>query len=201
MKKFLAIVILLVVAFAGGFVVSKYLEANQTYSIDPEILSEEIVEISEMATYQDTYTATVPYKSDKKSFPIFKQYKIPFSEKSMVVKYSGVLKMGPKMKGFSKADIDISKITKTVTVTLPHSEVLSHEILEGTWEIGDQKNGLFNPLKPEDDSKLRKQAKKQALENMDLDSMLAKADENAAEQIRSFLQVACPNMEIEVEFK
>lgn len=201
MKKFLAILIALIIAFAGGFVVSHFVGAEEEYSIDPEILSQEVKEISEMATNQDTYTMTVPYDGGKKSFPIFNKYKIPFSEKSMVVKFSGVIKMGPDMKDFSEKNFDIDRKAKTMKVTIPHSKILSHEILEDSWEIGDQKNGLFNPLKPEDDSNLRKLAKKQALEEQDVDALLAKADEKAAEQIKSFLQIACPKMDIEIEFK
>lgn len=201
MKKLLAIIIALAIAFAGGYFVSWYFDAEEEYSVDPEILSQEIVEISEMATNQDTYSMSVPYNGGKKSFPIFDQYKIPFSEKTMVVKFSGTIKMGLKMDGFTADNIEVDQEAKTVKVTLPHSVVLSHEILEDTWEVGNQKNGLFNHLNPEDDSKLRKQAKEQALEKQDIDSMLAEADENAEKQIRNFLQAACPGMDIEVEFK
>ena len=159
MKKFLAIVIALIIAFIGGFVASHFIGQDEEYSIDPEILAQEVTEITELATNQETYTMTVPYDGGQKSFPIFDKYKIPFSEKSMVVKYSGILKMGPDMEKFSKKDMDVDRTAKTIKVTIPHSEILSHEIVEDTWEIGDQKNGLFNPLKPEDDSNLRKLAK------------------------------------------
>ncbi|MDO4176206.1 MAG: DUF4230 domain-containing protein [Bacillota bacterium] len=201
MKKFLAIVIALIIAFIGGFVTAHVIQPEEEYSIDPEVISQELVEISDLATYQDTYTMTVPYDGGKKSFPIFEKYKIPFSEKSMVVKYNGVLKLGPNLKNLSKDDIDIDRSAKTMKVTLPHSEVLSHEILEDTWEIGDKKNGLFNSLKPEDDSNLRKLAKEQALEEQDIDALLEKADENAEKQIKAFLQIACPKYDIEIEFK
>ena len=89
----------------------------------------------------------------------------------------------------------------TVTLTIPHSEVLSNEIDEDSWVLKDEKNGLFNPLKPEDDSKLRKLAKENVLEKLDMEGLYQKADANAEEQLQNFLGLACPDSEIVIEFK
>lgn len=199
MKRVLAVIIALVVGFAGGFVAAKQLGKKDVVkpSIDFEILKQEVKEISELATLQETYTAKVPYNTESKKLWKTK-FKIPFSSKSMVAEYSATLKMGLKL---TDDNYDVKGDDNAITVTLPHSEILSHEIDEDSWVLKDEKNGLFNPLKPEDDSKLRKLAKNRALEELDMDSLFKKADENAQEQIKDFLVLACPNAEITVIFK
>ena len=198
MKKILAFIIALVVGFAGGFVVAKTMQKdNGEANYDLEILKQEVKEISELATLQDTYTLNVPYTSESKK--LWKtNIKIPFSEKSMVVEYNATLKFGLKL---TDDNYDIKADGDTITVVLPHSEILSHEIDEDSWVLKDKKNGLFNPLKPEDDSALRKYAKKNALKELDMDELYKEADENAQKQIEDFLKLACPDAEIIVEFK
>lgn len=199
MKSVLAVIIALVVGFAGGFVVTKQLEKQdkEKATIDIEILKEEVKNISELATLQETYTASVPYNTDSKKLWKTK-IKIPFSSKSMVAEYSATIKLGLKL---TDDNYDLKSDDSTIRVILPHSEILSHEIDEDSWVLKDEKNGLFNPLKPEDDSKLRKLAKKTVLEELDMDKLYKEADENAKEQIEDFLKLACPDNEIVVEFK
>ncbi len=199
MKSVLAVIIALVVGFAGGFVVTKQLEKQdkEKATIDIEILKEEVKNISELATLQETYTASVPYNTDSKKLWKTK-IKIPFSNKSMVAEYSATIKLGLKL---TDDNYELKSDDSTIRVILPHSEILSHEIDEDSWVLKDEKNGLFNPLKPEDDSKLRKLAKKTVLEELDMDKLYKEADENAKEQIEDFLKLACPDNEIIVEFK
>ena len=155
------------------------------------------MEVSELATLEDTYTLTVPYTSESKKF--WKtNIKIPFSEKSMVAQYNATLKLGLKL---TDDNYDVKADGDTITVTVPHSVILSHEIDEDSWILLDKKNGLFNLLKPEDDSDLRKYAKKNALKELDMDALYQQADENAEEQLTNFLGAANPDAEIIVEFK
>lgn len=198
MKQVLAFIIALVVGFGGGFFVAKSMQNDGGKgSYDLEILKEQVKEVSELATLQDTYTLTVPYTSESKK--LWKtNIKIPFSEKSMVAQYDATLKLGLKL---TDDNYDIKADGDTITVTVPHSVILSHEIDEDSWILLDKKNGLFNLLKPEDDSNLRKYAKKNALKELDMDALYQQADENAQEQLQNFLGTACPDAEIVVEFK
>lgn len=197
MKKVLAVIIALVIGFAAGIVAPIFLKTEpEEPNLDLTLLKEEVKEISELATLQETYTLNVPYNSGNKK--LWKtNIKIPFSEKKMVVEYDATLKLGVKL---DDNNFDVKEKDGTITVTIPHSEILSHEINEDSWVLKDKKNGLFNPLKPEDDSALRKYAKEEALKELDMDSLYQKADKEAQDQIGSFLQVACPDEEIVVEF-
>lgn len=201
MKNVLAVIIALIVGLAGGFggglYYAKQANKDPEPSIDIEILKEEIKEISELATCQDTYKASVPYSTESKKF--WKtDIKIPLSSKSMVAEYSATIKLGIKL---TDENYDVKADDETITVTIPHSEILSHEIDEDSWELKDKKNGLFNPLKPEDDSELRKLAKKQVNEKLDMDALYQKADENAQDQIQKFLELSNPDATVVVEFK
>lgn len=196
-KTIIACVLALAVGFGGGLFYNHKVEERAMGSIDFTILSEQITEISELATIQDTYKANVPY--DGKTRKFWKtDWDIPFSQKTMDVEFKGTIKLGPDMKDLSAKNFKLDKETKTLTVTIPHSKVLSHEIDEDSWTIKDQKNGLFNRLTPQDDSDLHKMAKKQGLKKVDLDKLLAKADEKAQEQIKEFLGLAYKNLTIEV---
>ncbi|MDO4175849.1 MAG: DUF4230 domain-containing protein [Bacillota bacterium] len=207
MKKILAIIIALVIGFAGGFIVCKYLnEKPDGKVIDSTILSEEVIEISELSTIQDTYENQVPYQGEAKGFfkkpeSFLNEHGIHIFDKELEVKYKGILKFGLDMSNFSEDDIVVDVDKKTVTATIPKSKILSHEINEDSWEIIDERNGLFNPLTPKDDSDLRKYAKEQALEKIDIDAKLAEADEKAVEQITKLLEMACPGMEVIVTTK
>jgi len=198
MKKVLAIIIAVVVGFGGGFFVAKSMQNdNGKGHYDLEVIKEQVKEVSELATLEDRYTLTVPYTSESKN--LWKtNIKIPFSEKSMVAQYDATLKLGLKL---TDDNYDVKADADTITVTVPHSVILSHEIDEDSWILLDKKNGLFNLLKPEDDSDLRKYAKKNALKELDMDALYQQADENAEEQLKNFLGAANPDAEIIVEFE
>ena len=198
MKKVLAFIIALAIGFGGGFFIAKTWEKDSPgASVDVQVLKEQVKEISELATLQETYTLSVPYTGESKK--LWKtNIKIPFSEKSMIAEYNATLKLGLKL---TNDNYDLKADDDTVTLTIPHSEVLSNEIDEDSWVLKDEKNGLFNPLKPEDDSKLRKLAKENVLEKLDMEGLYQKADANAEEQLQNFLGLACPDSEIVIEFK
>lgn len=199
MKKYMAVVIALIAGFCAGFV---YAVITEDADSDPKdydfaLISEEIKEISELASLEERYSAEVPYTS--KSRKLWKTgIDIPLSKKGLTAEYDGIIKMGLDMKDFSEKNINVSGDGQKITVSLPKSVILSHEIDEDSWVLKDKKNGLFNRLKPEDDAKLRKYAKKQALKAIKTDELLKHADENASAQIKSLLETICPGVEIEV---
>lgn len=197
MKSVVAVIIALVVGFAGGFIVCKKTAEPkpEPVPVDVTILSQEVKDIAELATCEDTYKITIPYEGE--ALKLWK-IKIPFSEKSMVVEYMAKLKLGLDLTD-DNYKVDVKG--DTVTVTIPHSEVLSHEIIEESWVLKDKDNGLFNPLTPEDDSAARQYGEKMALEKLDMDALYKQADDTAKAQIEKFLGLACPDATIVVQFK
>lgn len=209
MKKILAIIISLVIGFGGGFFAAyTYLNNNgdEGEGYDFKILSEQITEISELASLEYTYKAEMPYKGKtkdifKKPEGFFNKLGINVFSNDMTIAYEGTMKFGVDMSEFTEKDITIDKENKTITAKIPHSKLLSHEINEDSWMITEEKNGMFNKLEPSDDASARKQAKEQALETEKIDKLIAKADTKTQKQIKKFLELSCPKMEVNVEFK
>ena len=199
MKKFLAILITIIVALGVGFAAGYQFAQNSNDKPDRDTVEEKILEISELATFEYDYTdqGKLP-KSAKKLLG----FEIPLTAKEMVIKYSGVIKMGPKLKeGDEKVNLEVDVDANKITVYIPHSEILSHEIDEDSMEVVYIKNGVFNSVTPEDTNELRKKMKEQKEKSIKDSDFLQIADEKAVEQFTTFLNTLYPDMEAEVEFK
>ena len=136
--------------------------------------------IGELATMEYLYTDAGQY-SDSISVGNFN---IPFTEKNFTIKWDGVIKAG----------IDVTKITtelkqeeKNLVVYLPQAEILSHDPDKDSIEVLDEKDGLFNPVRVDDqvkfDAACEKAMEERAIEN----GLLEKAQENAKELILQLL--------------
>ncbi len=193
MKKALAIIITVIVALGIGFAGGYQFAQNHADKPDSDTIEEKILEISELATFEYDYTdqGKLP-KSSKKILG----FDIPLTSKEMVIKYSGVIKMGPALKDNMK--VALNEGANKVTITIPHSEILSHEIDENSIEVVYVKNGVFNSVTPKDTNKLRKDMKAQKEKSIKKSDFLELADEKAIEQITSFMNTVYPDLETEV---
>jgi len=194
MRKVLVILFMFVVCFVAGFIYGQkadfnlFTKGDNTYKIGT--IEKQVKEISELATLEYRYTNTDVFEGD--SLKLFGK-NVPFTSKSMTVQYDGIVKLGPDM---SKATADLKK-TK-LTITIPESKVLSHEIDEDSWKILDKNNGIFNPVTPEDNQDFRKECKKTMEKTLDEKGLIKKANTNAKKQIQSFFQAAYPDLEVVV---
>lgn len=145
-----------------------------------DIINATIQGIGELATMEYLYTDAGQY-SDSISVGNFN---IPFTEKNFTIKWDGVIKAG----------IDVTKITtelkqeeKILVVYLPQAEILSHDPDKDSIEVLDEKDGLFNPVRVDDqvkfDAACEKAMEERAIEN----GLLEKAQENAKELILQLL--------------
>ena len=156
--------------------------------ITSSILKEELKYVKDLVTVEYRYT-----NADKAEFPghvLFGQ-NIPFTEKSFIVSYDGVIKYGVDL---SAVDIQVNESVKLVTVTVPQSRIISHEIPEAGFRALDEKNGLFNKIHIDDVTEFR-QAQKAAMEQKAVALELPKqAQEQAAAAIEALLS-ATPGMD------
>ncbi len=75
-----------------------------------------------------------------------------------------------------------------MTVKLPADRILSHDPDLDSVEVVDQKNGLFDPVTVEDQTKFNAECEK-AMEKKALErGLLEQAQENAKEVLRQLLQ-------------
>lgn len=169
--------------------------AKKDIAVTTEEFKVKLVEISEMATLEYDYDGT--FKYDGGSLQLLNR-DIPFTDKSMMVHYKGVIKIGADME---QANVRLNAAGNKIIVTVPHSKILSHEINEDSYEILDKSNGLFNRVKIEDDTEFRKLQKEETEKELEGNIIFDKADANLEVQLVNFLSFGYPNMNIVVEFK
>lgn len=195
-KRILVTILALVVGFVGGVVFaltadfSIFGNTGETY--DEKIIMEKITEISELSTLQDTYTGYIENDFGAKTL---KGHKIPLTNKSIKLEYEATVKMGPDL---STMNVAVDNETDTITVTIPHSKILSFEVDEDKFKAVDIKNGLFNRVQFDDNTEVRKMLKSVNKERIINDGRLDEADAKAVSQIKSFLETAYPEANIEV---
>lgn len=135
--------------------------------------------IEELNTYEYTFVNSAHYSDSRE---LFKKWKIPFTEKSFTLQWSGVIKTG----------IDLSKLKTNIkgdviTITIPAAEIFSYDVDEENVKLLDEKNNILNPISVDDklklDSATEKEMKQKAIEN----GILEKAQENAKSIILKLL--------------
>ena len=194
MKKALAILIVIALAFVGGFAVGVYYTNNHGDHYSSQTIEEKIIGISELAALEWDYTDEGEYTGDPKQVLGFN---IPFTKKSMRIQYSGTVKMGPDLQGNMKVDLDDA--ANAAKITIPHSKILSHEINEDSIQVIYIKNGIFNSVTPKNANELRKEMKEKKEKSIRQGDLLDLADTKAIEQITTFLNSVYPDLEVEVE--
>lgn len=193
------VTILVLVAFIVGAAASDMLDFDflplDKATYDMELLKEQITEISEMATLEYRYSGKATYEGE--SLKLFGK-NVPFTSKSMIVYYEGIIKLGSDLSGI---EIEPGEERDQLIVTIPHSKILSHEIDEDTWEVLDVKNGLFNRVTLEDNGEFVKQQKKNREKEVNKSDLPDQADEKMVSQLTGFLTMAYPDIQVEVKFK
>ncbi len=185
----------LLLGAALAFAAVGYLDTMQISApaITSSLLKEELKYVKDLVTVEYRYT-----NADKAEFPghvLFRQ-NIPFTGKSFIVSYDGVIKYGVDL---SAVEIRVNDVARTVTVTVPQSKIISHEMPEASFKALDEKNGLFNRIHIDDVTEFR-QAQKSAMEAKASEMGLPRqAQEQSGAAIEALLS-ATPGME-EYELK
>lgn len=151
---------------------------NPTITLD--IINAELKGIGELATMEYMYTNAAKFSDAKKLI----KWDIPFTEKNFILKWDGVIKAGIEV---DQITTDLNKSTGVLIVRIPKAKILSHDPDRESAEVLDEKDGLFNPVKLDDqlkfDAAIEKEMEARAIEN----GLLEKAQENAETVITSLL--------------
>ena len=197
--KHILTLIVLAAVFLAGAVVADVLNINYFSYVENRVsvdqMKVEIIEISEMSALQYNYEDDFEYDGGSLKF-LGKD--VPFTNKSMTVFYKGTVKIGTDME---KADISMNDAGNKVTISIPHSTVLSHEIDEDSFQVIDLDNGLFNRVKIDDDTDFRKEQKAAVEKKIHEDGVFEEADTNLEAQLTRYFEMAYPNVKVEVVFK
>lgn len=187
------IVIILITVFAKGYIsarntwkedkaeyekkiaelsdeVLKYVQLTKEVSISE--IETQILDIGELATIEYLYTNAGKFEDSEKALGI----KLPFSTKSFIAKWDGIIKAGVQM---DQVEVKLDKTDKVITITIPKAEILSHEIDNDSIETLDQKDGMFNKVTVDDVRDFDKASKEEMTQRAIENGILDKALENA----------------------
>lgn len=144
------------------------------------MIRSEIYDIGELATIEYLYTDAGKFENPKQLFGL----NVPFTTKSFISKWDGVIKAGVKI---DQIIVEINDVNKEIIVNMPKSAILSHEIEKESIETLDEKDGLFNPIKV-DDIRAFDKVSKEAMEERAIENgILDKATENAKKIIEKLV--------------
>lgn len=156
---------------------------EETSELDAVVLENQLTGISELASVTYSYTNMAQFRNSSEFYGM----KVPFTTKSFILTYDGVIKAGVDL---SAAEVRVSGTA--VTVKLPEAAILSHEIDEDSVEVFDEKTSIFNPFTVEDMAAFQAD-QKQAMEAKALDKgLLTEAAEKAKISVEALLTAALP---------
>ena len=140
-NKFFFLIILLCTTICTIIIYSIINNFNNDKVISNTLIAERLSKISELSTLKYSYSNIVAITDIKK----FKNFYIPFTEKSFLIKYSGYIKGEVDLK-----DLDILINKKSITITLKKSKILDHVINNEDFFVYDEKSSMFNKLSIQD---------------------------------------------------
>lgn len=176
--RILAFLLIALIAVYFFFFRKKFIGLNKEERVDN--LKASIEDIGDLVTVEYNYTDILTYKDSLTLMDM----KIPFTDKSYIIKYNGYIKAGVDL---SKAVVKDIKET-SVELDVPVATITDSVLDEKSMVILDQKNNIFNPLDLGDyQDTLKKELNARELKAKK-DGLLERAQDNADKILRKLLQ-------------
>lgn len=170
----------------AGLIIAAFLYAKSIFDVEEETkISSETVE-SALKEAKELTTLKYHYKNIA-SFENSQQFQgmtIPFTKKSFLYTYEGEIHAGVDLE---QAKVNINEEAKTINVTLPETEILSHDIDENSVMVYDEKNSIFNPLEMKDYSNFRKEEEAKVEKEAIDKGLLDEAKEQTLKAVKDIL--------------
>ncbi|MEF9991607.1 MAG: DUF4230 domain-containing protein [Peptostreptococcaceae bacterium] len=132
------LILFITIGIIIGTIISSGLIFPKNSPKDTSKVLNTIEEVTELSTSKYNYSDIVTITKDKS----FKNIKIPFTEKSFIIKYNGIVKGGIKSE-----DIVISHNNKnSISIDINKCSIIDHYIDEENVYVYDIKNALFNKV-------------------------------------------------------
>ena len=197
LNSILILFLILLIVGIGVFVYIKLpavFTIKDNYEQSSENVAFNLANIGELATQAGYFTNVQVVEDVKEIWGI----NVPGTHKKAIYSYDGIVKAG-----FDFADIklDVNKLTKKITVTLPDVRILSCELDEDSFKVYDQKNGAFNKLNLDDFNSTNARMKREVESKAKSYGILTNAKNNAENMISAMIYSAYPSTEYTVEFK
>ena len=141
-KKFnkqLILLIIIICVTICSYILYKF--NNDTYKDNTTVL-DTITKVIELNTVKYNYSNVITVQKDKS----FKNIKIPFTNKSFIIKYNGIIKGG-----IDSQDINIVKNTgNEISIEIDKCRILDHYIDDENIYVYDASNSIFNKLEAQE---------------------------------------------------
>lgn len=194
-KKFTLIKIIILIVLAAVIFIAGMMQMkkNMTPDITSELINNRLEDAKELTTLKYHYTNMGQFQNQSD----FYGWKVPFTTKSFIVSYDGVINAGVDLVGA------MVKVTgKKIQIMIPHAKILSHEIYEDSLQVFLEKDSIFNPIKISDYNDFSMD-QKQVVEEKAIDKgLLTEADKKSKEAIKDILRLDqyLKDYEITIEF-
>lgn len=155
---------------------------EQQPTITSDLLGQQLRSVQELVSVEYHYTNMGKFENQLD----FYGWKVPFTTKSFLVSYDGVIKAGVDLSG---AEVDVDVVRKAVTITLPESKILSHEIPEDSLQVFDETRNIFNPITIEDYTGFTRDQKAEVEQKAIDEGLLTDAAEKARGAVETFVSL------------
>ena len=172
----------------------KSLPLEKEVKVDSITLKELLLPASDLVSTKYTYTDVGIYENSKKAFGV----KIPLTTDKVIFTYSGIVSAGINL---SDVTFDINDLSKSITITIPPPQFMSHEMDESSFKFYDAKNSIFTETKLEDYTALMGELKSQKEEQLKNDGeFFPSVSENAKNVITDLLKIAESTSDYKINF-
>ena len=180
--KILLGIVAVVAVGAVGLLIGMNFGKEPEPVITADLIGQQLQDAQELVSVDYRYTNMGKFENQLD----FYGWNVPFTDKSFIVSYDGIIKAGVDL---SQVKPEVNEVTKTVTVTLPESRIISHEIPESSIQVFNEKDGLFTPITIEDYTGFT-QDQKGTVEQKAIDNgLLTAASQRAREAVSSLLSL------------
>ena len=170
-----AVLLLLLLAFWLG---ALWRGREQQPVITSDLLGQQLQTVQELVSVEYHYTNMGKFENQVD----FYGWKVPFTTKRFLVSYDGLIKAGVDLSG---ATVEVDEVQKSVTITLPESRILSHEIPEDSIQVFDETRNIFNPITIEDYTGFTRDQKAEVEQRAIDEGLLTGASEKAREAVET----------------
>ncbi|WP_300410923.1 DUF4230 domain-containing protein [Lagierella sp.] len=175
--KIITLIILAILIFFAGM---NKMKSDLTPKISSDLIVNRLEEAKELTTLKYHYTNMGQFENQND----FYGWKVPFTTKSFIVSYDGIINAGVDLK-----DANVEIKDKKIEINLSNSKILSHEIDENSLQIFLEKDSIFNPLKIEDYNTFSKDQKETVEKKAIKKGLLAEANEKSIKAIQELLKL------------
>jgi len=190
-KKTVILSIFMLLLITGAYSIFNIYKKQSIHKNTTKVINT-LKQVLDISTVKYNYSNILEVKKDKS----INNIKIPFTEKSFIVKYNGVINGGVK-----PDDIKIISNNKDeISIEIKKCQILDHYIDDENIYIYDIKNSIFNKLEIEEILEYISSSKKEYEDKIINEGFLEEIQESTKESIKSILNELGYNI-VNINFK